>query len=311
MSRTASHAWRAIQWILGVTVIALAVRTLARNWAELRSQAVTLDVRPGYLLAAAAITWVMYAMLITSWRVMLASWGQRLDPISAARIWLVSNLGKYLPGKVWALAGMTVLAQRAGVAPWAAAASAVVLQAVGIGTGAALVGWAGAVALEAAHPGTRAALLSLVLASAVAVGLVLWPPAARRLLRLAGVDAAHARPPSASAVALGIASNLVAWVGYGIALVCLARGLLPAARLDLVTAIGAFTASYLAGLLALVAPGGIGVREGVMILLLQTPLGLAAATMLALASRVLLTITELAAAAPFLALSNRSSRVPQ
>ncbi len=306
----AGRAWRAAQWIAGAGVIALAVRTLARNWADLRTQPMALEPRPLYLLASAVIVWAMYAALIAAWRAMLVSWGQQLDPLTATRIWTVSNLGKYVPGKVWALAGMALLSQRAGVAPWAAAASAVVLQAVGIGTGAALVGGAGAVTLEAAHPGTRAALLGLVLASAAAVALVLWPPAARRLLRLAGVDAKSARPPAASALGLGIASNLLAWIGYGVALVCLARGLLPDTRLDVPTAVGTFTASYLAGLLALVAPGGIGVRESVMILLLQAPMGLAAATVVALSSRVLLTITELGAAAPFLVFSDRSARVP-
>ncbi|HET8622429.1 MAG TPA: lysylphosphatidylglycerol synthase domain-containing protein [Gemmatimonadales bacterium] len=305
-----ARVWRVTQWLLGAAVIVLAVRTLVRNWAELRAQPIQLEPRPAYLLASAVITWAMYAVLIASWRVMLESWGQRLDRISAARIWTVSNLGKYLPGKVWALAGMTVLAQRAGVAPWAAAASAVVMQALGLGTGAALVGWAGTVTLEAAHPGTRAGLTVLILASLTAVSLVLWPPAARRLLSLAGVDPADARPPSPGAVALGIVSCFVAWLGYGASLICLTRGLLPDAQLDFATAVGAFTASYVAGFLALIAPGGIGVREGVMILLLQAPLGLAAATMLALASRVLLTITELGAAAPFLAFSNRSARVP-
>jgi hypothetical protein len=205
---------------------------------------------------------------------------------------------------------MTLLSQRAGVAPWAAAASAVVLQAVGIGTGAAVVGGVGAVALEAAHPGARGALLVLGLASAVAIALVLWPPVARRLLGLAGVEAAAARPPAASAVVLAIVTGAIAWLGYGASFVLLARGLLPEAQLDLATATGAFTASYLAGLLALVAPGGIGVREGAMILLLQNPLGLAAATVLALASRLLLTIAELGAAAPFLVFSERSARVP-
>jgi uncharacterized membrane protein YbhN (UPF0104 family) len=165
------------------------------------------------------------------------------------------------------------------------------------------------VALEAARPGSRAALQLLMVASAVAVALVLWPPVARRLLRLAGVEAASARPPAASAVLLGIVTGILAWLGYGVALVCLARGILPEARLDLATATGAFTASYLAGLLALIAPGGIGVREGVMILLLQAPLGVGAATVLALASRLLLTVAELGAAMPFLLSSDRSARV--
>ena len=300
--------WRVAQWIAGATVIALAVRALVRNWAELRSQPVAFELRPLQLAASLALTWTMYVLLIAAWRAMLTGWGQRLDPLNAARIWTVSNLGKYVPGKVWALAGMTVMAQRVGVAPWAAAASAVVLQAIAIGTGAAVVGGAASVALESARPGSRAALIFLMIASGIAVVLVLWPPVARRLLGFAGVDAAQARPPGASALALGIAAGLVAWVGYGAALVLLAAGLLPDVHLDLATATGAFTASYLAGLLALIAPGGIGVRESVMILLLQAPIGFAAATVLALASRVLLTFAELGAAAPFLVTSLRSPR---
>ena len=50
-------------------------------------------------------------------------------------------------------------------------------------------------------------------------------------------------------------------------------------------------------------------REGLFILMLQGPLGIGAATALALASRLLLTITELGAAVPFLVLSQRSARV--
>jgi uncharacterized membrane protein YbhN (UPF0104 family) len=310
VSSRGARAWRFAQWVAGAAVIALALRTLGRDWAELRSQPLALEPRPLYLLASVLLTWAMYAILISAWRAMLVSWQQPLGGWEAARIWTVSNLGKYVPGKVWALAGMTVLAQRAGVAGWAAAASAVVLQAVSVGTGAAIVGAAGAVALESAHPGTRGALLVLVLASAAAIALVLWPPAARRLLKLAGVETSAARPPSGAAVALGVVSAGVAWLGYGASLMLLARGLLPDAPLDLPTATAAFTASYRAGLLALVAPGGIGVREGVMILLLQAPLGLAAATVLALASRVLLTIAELGAAAPFLVFTERSARVP-
>jgi hypothetical protein len=184
-----------------------------------------------------------------------------------------------------------------------------VLQALAIGTGAAIVGLTGSVGLESAHPGARVALVLLVVASAVGVGLVLWPPAVRRLLRLARVPAEAALPPSPAAVAGGIAANAIAWVGYGAALWLLARGLLPDVKLDLPTAVTAFTASYLAGFLALLAPGGLGVREGLFILMLQQPIGIGAATVLAVASRLLLTLTEFGAAAPFLLLNRRSPRV--
>ena len=301
--------WRALQWILGLAVLAFAGRALVRNWADFRSQPITLSPRPLYLLASLLLVWAMYGLLIWAWRAMLAGWGQRLDAWTASRIWTVSGLGKYVPGKVWAIAGMAVMAQQAGVAPWAATASAVILQALAIGTGAAIVGLTGAVALEAAHPGARVAVGLLVLASAVGVGLVLWPPAVRRLLRIARVPAESATAPSPGAVLGGIVANAVAWMGYGTALWLLAQGLLPDVRLDLATAVTAFTASYLAGFLALLAPGGLGVREGLFILMLQQPIGIGPATALAVASRLLLTLTEFGAAAPFLLLNRRSSRV--
>jgi uncharacterized membrane protein YbhN (UPF0104 family) len=62
-----------------------------------------------------------------------------------------------------------------------------------------------------------------------------------------------------------------------------------------------------AGLVALFAPGGLVVREGLLILLLQPSIGLGAATALAVASRLLLTVTELGAAVPFLLLRTRTS----
>jgi hypothetical protein len=297
--------WRAAQWALGLLILGFAVRSLVLNWDQLRAQPIGWQPRPLWLAASAVLVWTMYAVLVWAWRVMLASWDQRLDGWSAARIWTVSSLGKYLPGKVWAIAGMAVMAQQAGVAPWAATGSAIILQVLAIGTGAALVGLTGAVALEAAHPGARAALVLLVAASGAGVALVLWPRFTRVLLRLARASAAAAAGPKPGGLLIGIVANLVAWCGYGAALWLLARGLLPDARLDPMAAVAVFTASYLAGFLALLAPGGLGVREGLFILMLQTSLGIAAATVLALASRVLLTLTEFGAAAPFLLLPRR------
>lgn len=300
---------RLAQVVAGLAIVWFAGGALVRNWDQLRSQPLAWRIEPGWLLLSALTVWAMYAVLIAAWRTLLAGWGQRLDAWAAARIWTVSSLGKYLPGKVWAVAGMALMSQQAGVAPWAATGSAVILQALAIGTGAAIAGLTGASALEAARPGAVTALWLLVAGSVAGVALLLWPPVLRRVLRLATPDAEPSSMPPASGIAFGVGANLVAWLGYGLALWLLARGLLPDAGLRLMPAIAVFTASYLAGFLALLVPGGIGVREGLFILLLQGPLGIGAATALALASRVLLTITEFGAALPFLAFSRRSARV--
>jgi glycosyltransferase 2 family protein len=301
--------FRTFGWIAGLVIVWFAGRTLAANWQQLRTQPLAWRIEPGWILLSAVVVWIMYGMLIMAWRLMLVSWGQRLDGWTAARIWTVSSLGKYVPGKVWAIAGMALMSKEAGVAPWAATGSAVILQAMAIGTGAAVAGLSGASSLESARPGTRAALAALIGAAAVGIVLLLWPPVLRRLLRLAGADSAAGTAPAAGGVLFGIVANLIAWVGYGVALWLLARGLLPESGLGLLPAIAVFTVSYLAGFLALLVPGGIGVREGLFILMLQGPIGIGAATALALASRLLLTVTEFGAAVPFLAFPRGRARV--
>jgi glycosyltransferase 2 family protein len=301
---------RVAQALVGLAIVGFAIRTLARNWDQLRSQPLEWQLRPGWLVLSLVLTWLMYALLILGWRSMLNGWGQQLDGWSAARIWILSSLGKYVPGKVWAVAGMALLAQRAGVAPWAATGSAVVMQVLAIGTGAAVAGLAGARNLESAQRGAGAVLLLLVAGAIMSVGLLLWPPFLRRLLRLAAPQAAGERPPTGRGIVVGIATNIVAWLGYGLSLWLLSRGLLPSSGLGLRLAVAVFTASYLAGFLALFAPGGIGVREGLFILMLQKPLGVGAATSLALASRLLLTVAELGGAVPFLVFRRRQVRVP-
>ena len=64
---------------------------------------------------------------------------------------------------------------------------------------------------------------------------------------------------------------------------------------DAATSIALFTLSYLAGFLALIAPGGIGVREGVLAgLLLSTgTTTVAEATWIVVASRLWLTVLEI------------------
>jgi len=300
---------RAVQWVAGFAIVVFAGRSLARNWDQLRAQPLDWRLDPGWLLLSALLVWAMYALLIAAWRAMLRAWGQRLDPWSAARIWTVSSLGKYLPGKVWAVAGMAVMSQRAGVAPGAAMGSAVILQALAVGTGAAAAGLTGLGALRRAHPGIETGLVVLAAASAAGIALLFWPPVVRRLLRIAAPEAAAQTVPAGPAIAFGVVANVTAWIGYGAALWALARGLLPGTGIRLTQAVAVFTASYLAGFLALFAPGGLGVREGVFILMLQGPLGVGPATALALASRVLLTITEFGAAVPFLAFPRGDPRV--
>jgi hypothetical protein len=246
------------------------------------------------------VVFIAYAVLIEAWRRVVLSMGERLPFFTAVRIWFLASLGKYIPGKVWAVAGAAVLAKRAGVDPSVAVAGALVLQALALASGAAAVALTARDAFQAMGPAAlpiAAVLLGISAAGLIALGS---QPFLDRISGLLPSALPRVRAVSAGILTMAFAANLLAWVLYGLALVLLTQGVLPGISLSLPKAIGVFTCSYLAGFIALFAPGGLGPRESVFLLLLAGDIGLKPAAGLALASRLLLTGTEVLPAVPLL-----------
>lgn len=292
--------WRALQFIAGALLVGLAIRAIVANWQTLQSQPIEWQFSTGWIVASVLVVFASYAILIEAWRRVVLSMGETLAFLTAARIWFLASLGKYIPGKVWAVAGAAVLAQRAGVDPSVAVAGALVLQALALASGAAVVAVTAGETFQAVGQGATPIAAAVILVSLAGVAGLTSQPLLDRVGRL--LPAAWPRPRAipAGMVVAAFVANVCAWIGYGVALLLLARGLLPDVVLSLPQAIGVFTCSYLAGFLALFAPGGLGPRESVFLLMLAGDIGLKPAAALALASRLLLTGTEVLPAIPLL-----------
>jgi glycosyltransferase 2 family protein len=292
--------WRVLQFVAGVLLVGLAVRSIAINWHTLRSQPIDWQLSAGWIAASVLVVFTAYAVLIEAWRRVVLSMGERLAFGTAARIWFLASLGKYVPGKVWAVAGAAVLAQRAGVDPSVAVAGALVLQALALASGAAAVALTAREAFQAVGPGV-VPLAGVVIAISIAgIAALASQPVLDRFNRLLPSSLPRLRAIRPGILALAFVANFLAWSAYGVALLFLARGLLPGISLSLAQAIGVFTCSYLVGFIALFAPGGLGPRESVFLLMLAGEIGLKPAAGLALASRLLLTGTEVLPAVPLL-----------
>src|SRR5207302_9841580 len=127
--------WWVAHMVPPAIVAVIIWRTFARQWDAHRSIHVALVVRPWWLALSTMLIFAGFATQIQAWRRVLAGWGQPLAYSAAARACLLGNLGRYVPGEVWGVAALGVLAQRAGGPAGAAAASAFVLEAVVLGTG--------------------------------------------------------------------------------------------------------------------------------------------------------------------------------
>lgn len=298
--------WQGIQWVLGLLIVAFMLRYVARNWSEIQTAPLRWELSWPVLVLALVLVWAAFASLADAWRRMVEGWGYPLSWLDGARIWLLSSMAKYVPGKVWALAGMALMAERRGIPAWSAAGSAVILQLVSLGTGAVIVATTG-LAVGNILPGPLV-LAGFAAAMGLLVSLVLWPPLTRRAIAAFAPAADLATVPGPRPLLFGVLANLGAWIGYGTAFWLFARGTLPDAHLGMGEAIGVYTASYVAGVVAPFAPGGLGVRESVMVLALQGQLGLASALALAAVARLGMTAGEVLAAVPFLIRTGERSR---
>ncbi len=280
-----------------LAVLTFVALKLAEQWTPVRDA--LLQARPDWLALTAACVVVLatYALLIQTWRIVLAGWEHPLPFWDAARIWTISNLGKYIPGKVWALSAMAVMSEARGVSPVVAASASLYIALINTIVGFVVVAATGARVL--AMP--PALVTAIVLAG---LGVILAPPLLPRLGALAGRMVGRPvqipRLPLAAVLASALATA-AAWIGYGLAFRLFVIGVLGAAPGSLALYTAVFAGSYLAGFVALFAPGGIGVREAVMATGLR---GAAFATgpayLVVVASRLWLTVLEILPALLFL-----------
>jgi glycosyltransferase 2 family protein len=227
----------------------------------------------------------------------------RPSAATTVRVYFMASLGRYLPGRLWALAGLAVLSQRAGIPPAPAAAAAVIGQVAFLSTGllllaAALPGWAEPLTLWFAGGALvgGAAAAWLIFGSDAGHGLRL------RLLNIIGNGRAgqqlglalqlveRVRPAKA---AVWAAAYGMSWVVLAAAFTLFVAAFVPGAGSEFRQLGGTVAASYLVGYIAIFSPGGIVVREGAMAALLSDIMPLPAAIVVAVASRLWFTAAEL------------------
>lgn len=281
-------------WALAAIVIAIVAHRMTGDLQELRAQPLAIQPRWGWLLASGVLFLTAHAVLVQTWRATLGVWEARLGFVDAARIWSVSNLGKYLPGKVWQIGAMGAMARQSGVSPVAATGSAILGALVSVVAGFIVTLASGRALLERASGGRGELVLLLIALALVGLAAAPWiiPRLAPLAARITGRPLTGVLP--ARAVVISLLGTTMGWLIYGAAFQMLVVGVLGEATGGYAEYLAAYTISYLLGYLFLVAPAGLGVREGVMITAL-TYAGLASApqaSLIALVSRLWLTLLE-------------------
>lgn len=283
--------------ILGAALVlaafAFLVLAVARDWRELRAYDWHVDP---LLLALSLIALLAdFAIGVYGWHRTLRCFETEAVRYGVVlRIWFISTLARYIPGKIWQFVGAAQLAKDEGLP------AVVVLTSLVVNMGftllaAALVGLATVPVRLAAWTGDATAAV-LVAITGLAV-LAVHPAVLNFLLRLMprwlhrSVLVWKGRWWD-GIVLLAIAA--ASWLVYGAALLVFFSSLVRTAPPDAyIILTGANALAFLAGYFIIIAPAGLGAREVSFAALLTPVLPTAVAAVLAVASRLWIVATEL------------------
>lgn len=271
------------------------------------------------LLLASAVWMASYSQLVQLWSSSLPWWDTavrhsptHLSWFRAVRIFFVTNLARYAPGGVWQFAGLAAMCTEAGVSPVAATVAVLLQQLVLLATGFVLI-LSGAPHFLGAWTGqldtVSQLILGVLLTATLIVALPRTLPVARRWAERITKRPVPLPAPPQRAFALYVVRAALGWAAYGLAFWLFARSLFGDDAPHLWLAATSYVGSYLLGLIAVFAPGGLVVREGALLVTLQPAIGPQRALLLAIASRMWLVSLEIIGAATVVGIDAAARRL--
>jgi hypothetical protein len=272
-------------------IAAYLARQIASGWTAIESLNPQWD---GLYVAGALVSgFIAYQCLLLGWLILLWRTGHfRKGRLGLyARVWWVSYLYRYVPGKVLLLVERARLGATIGVPAAAGAALTIVETLLAI-----LAGSAVSLLAISYYVGIGDQLLLGVVSISIAI-VFLFPFGYRMFCDLPFIKT---RYPELSSVALRARDVLIVVVPYvlhylllGASLFLISVSLQLLSWSDLPWLCGIYALSHVASLIALIAPGGLGVREGALALQLGRLLPSGVAEVLAIGARVWFTLIEL------------------
>ena len=294
MARLERHrVLNALRIALALLVVAAVGLAVARNWVAVSADLRKIDA--GSLLLAAGLVSLAPIFTLLGWRCILADLGSPLHLAPAGGIFFVGQLGKYVPGSVWSIVAQAEMGTRLDIPRRRSAVVGLIT--LGVAAVCGLV--VGLPALPALfHRDDTASLVWALLLALPLFAVLLWPrllnggiAVGLRLLRRERLEhrlSGRAVLETAGYfIAAWVASGLHAWVLVS----AVGESTVSPGRLAVVSICGFALASTLA-MFTVILPAGVGVREGLLVLLLAPVTSPSAATAVVVLSRFLTVVSD-------------------
>jgi len=292
---TKKFLFKLIQFFLIALIFYFLFKSLLANWSQIKDFNWQFNY---YLLILSFVIQILALFwLVKIWQRMLRHTGSSVSYFKLFKVWFFTDLAKYIPGKVWQFLGMIYMLEKQGVPKMNTFSTAVLAQSSSVISGLFIsVIFLGA-DLYSRFFSTNPGLI--VAGTVLSLGVLVffcYPKVLERILNW-GLGILKKEKISLDItvkdVIIYLLSYSLSWLLFGLAFLIFVKSMAQADFNMYPTLTGAFAFSLNIGFLAIFTPGGIGVREGVLVFLLSSFFPLPVSTLISLLSRLWMTVGEL------------------
>jgi uncharacterized membrane protein YbhN (UPF0104 family) len=233
---------------------------------------------------------INFLIFVQGWRAIIHGLGADISFTKAFWVISSSQIAKYIPGGIWFALGRVYLGKGEKLRGEVVAMSVIIETCLTLLVGILLF----LLSVNLANERIRANFLALIPIVLLFL-FILYPPILNYLLRIS--LRIFRRPPVTLAISykrvLGLSGYFLGlWIAQIIGFHWLINAIYPLTVVHIFKLTAAYTLSWITGFVVVIAPGGLGVREGMMTLLLSSILPTPLAIAISFLARVWITVFE-------------------
>jgi uncharacterized membrane protein YbhN (UPF0104 family) len=282
-----------VKWIIVVAIFVFLGKMVWDNWNQVKDASFTFEVFP--LLLSTLIFVFSYFIQISAWYMITLKLGIALPIQETLESWFYSQLGKYLPGKVWVLLGRFYSYESKGKSK-KAILIALYLETVTMIVAAGLMFLVAIIFFREVRPfyiGRQSMWMVLLFLSGF---LSLHPRVLQKILNWILVQLKRetiSLTISYSNILWILFVCIISWIVGGVGFYFFVDSVYPMAPQYILFLTGALAISSTLGLIAIFAPSGLGVREGALVYILSFMMATPVAVIISILTRIWMTLVEI------------------
>ncbi len=250
-------------------------------WPQLRDT--DYHLQGGALLLSLTMLVLLFVLDAFGWLIILSSLAHSPPHLESIRIWLLSSIARYIPGGIWSYVSRAEMTSKQGV-DLPSISVALFLETLLLAASSFVAGLPALIIANGYSLGWWQPLL-LVVAT-----MIVFHPASLQLLQKLpgklGKSFSRINLPSFRQMAGLYLYYLIFWCLFGVAFVVFVNMLHPLTETQWLPVASSIGLSFFSGFVMVFVPGGIGVRESVLYLLLTPVIPAPDALLIAIGSRI-------------------------